>query len=100
MLLAELDANGWVVIIGAIGIIITQVLQMFLSYMRDKEKLTKLDENANKLDENTKITKESSHKADVISHQLNGGLDARIRAIVKEQTDPLVQAIQELRDSR
>ncbi len=38
MLVAELDANGWVAIIGALGIIILQVVKMLLDYHREKVK--------------------------------------------------------------
>ena len=115
MLLADLDANGWVLVIGAVGMIVVQVAQMVLSYLRDKEKMSKLNENSTKLDENTKITREGTHEATVnaqvaarsatyavqkadetkyeIIQHLNGSLDTRIHNIVKEYTDPIAAAI-------
>lgn len=42
MFFADLDANGWAIIIGAIGMVISQVVQMVLSYMRDKQAAVKL----------------------------------------------------------
>ncbi len=39
-----MDAQGWVLIIGAIGIIIAQTTQMVLSYLRDRDAAEKVEE--------------------------------------------------------
>lgn len=48
MLLAELDANGWVMIIGAVFLGAGQIVQMFIAWRRELKKIEREDA-ANKL---------------------------------------------------
>ncbi len=41
---AIMDANGWSIVIGALGIVVAQVVGMILSYLRDRDKMLQLKE--------------------------------------------------------
>jgi len=44
MLLAELDANGWATVVGAIGIVLVQLATMVLSYLRERAVAGKVEQ--------------------------------------------------------
>ena len=93
VLLAELDANGWSVIIGAIGIIVTNVVTQLLSFLQRrvvarevkvvKETLVSSNERtskqlnavSDKLDDNTTMTGSIVKAADELHKQGNSRWD-------------------------
>ena len=72
----------------------------------------KLRETAQKVDDNTELTVVATHnatkaavaasvaatKTDGLVQQVNGEMDNKIRAIVKESIDPVIKSLNELRD--
>lgn len=118
-----MSATEWtaltVAAIGALGValgnVVLQALQMWLTYKRDlslKEGTAKVEQ---KVDANTKITKEgtaaaatnaraavsaattAAAKTEEIAEQLNGKLESKITEIVKAHTEPIVASLNELK---
>ncbi len=51
-----MDAQGWAIVISAIGMVVTQVVQMILSYLRDARAAAKMNTIKTDLAENTELT--------------------------------------------
>ena len=96
-----MDANGWAVIIGAIGLILTQLATMVLAFKREQASIARGKVATDKLDENTRLTKTGTavaataataakQAAEGLAKQLNGELDARIKAAVESGTAELL----------
>ncbi len=108
-----MDATGWSIIIGAIFLGLTQLTQMILSYLRDRNAALKVQEVNDKVEANTLITKHqgqeairsakdavrSASDAKVATHELDrkleGKLNGGIDAAIKEGIAPLQQALAE-----
>lgn len=106
-----MDVNGWVAVIGAVGVVLVQLLQMVLSYYRDRDKTIKLEEINDNINHNTDVTKIGTNAAadhamtatevgketktaiEDVKKQLNGALDGRIADIVKRHFDPLAETV-------
>ena len=100
--------TGIVTITTIIAGFLTLWIKLRYGVLKAEEAATKAQVVETKIDNNTKITKEgveaaannaqaaadaanaSAAKTDALSEQLNGKLEARITAIVKEYTEPLV----------
>lgn len=102
-----MDANGWAVVIAAIFLGLQQLLQMVLSFLRDRNKMVKLKDIGSHLDTNTAMTKAGAvaatetkksvkDVADNIGKTLNGELDDRIKAIVTDHMAPIRVDIREM----
>jgi F0F1-type ATP synthase membrane subunit b/b' len=117
-----MDATGWSVIIGAVGIVLMQVVNTVIAYVREQAKIAREDRIAErvaevarkqeaateKLAENTQLTKDGTAQAasaatdakaaaeklaHTIDRRLNGDLDKRIAAAVNESTKIMLEAL-------
>ncbi len=113
MIFADLDANGWAVIIGAIGIIITNVVTQILSYLQrravarevkvvketlkasDKRTNEQLTTVAEQLNENTETTNAIATATGELHQQGNSRWD-EIKGELKT-ANAKIDALQQLR---
>lgn len=85
-----MSAEGWVLIISAVFLGLTQITGMVLSYMRDRDKSSKLDRIEHGLEENTEKTNAITDKVDT-----NTEMTARI----EQQTNgPLTESLSTLQE--
>lgn len=72
ILFAELDANGWAVIIAAVCLGVNQITSMILSYFRDREKMRLARDNSAHLEQQGEtlatITKQTNGLVDKVAH--------------------------------
>lgn len=110
-----MDANGWAVVIAAVFLGLQQLLQMYLSYIRDTSVGKKVDQNTNitkaaavaativaadatkaatiVAKDATTAAEKVSAKADEIANALNGSFDERLHKIVDSHTEPILSAL-------
>lgn len=83
-MLAVLDANGYVVVIGAVGIIAVQLYTMYLKHLSDSAKLKRDEYIADKLIENTKLTTELAKGIEEIHKTTNSMKDELVKVTSEE----------------
>lgn len=102
----------WAAILVAGGTFLNTALIALATFIANLAKI-RGDINAQKIDHNTKLTEAGAtaavanakaaavtaskvaEKTEELSHKLNGGLDAKIRCIVKEHIEPLSKSLDE-----
>jgi hypothetical protein len=77
------DANGWVIIISAIGVVLTQITDMVLSYMRDQRNAKNVSDVKDSLAQSDRI---KNYKLDSL------GAKADLNQQVTDQTHDLVNS--------
>lgn len=77
------DANGWAIVIGAVGVIVTQLASMLIAYKREQAKIareeaiaTRVSEVAVKQDNATEKLTEVNATMQETTSALSGKLDA------------------------
>lgn len=90
MIFAELDANGWAVIVAAIGVVFVQITQMVLSYLTAAAARRHLDKQDEKLVVIEKSTDGLLTKSLETSHA--AGKAVGMIEILKEQSSTIANA--------
>ena len=75
---AIMDANGWSIVIGALGIVVMQIVGAVLSYLRDKDKLARLDAAATKVEAVKVALDDSNTKSAQSLEAVHAALDSDI----------------------
>ena len=82
-LVAQINAEGWAVIISAIGIVTTQIVGMVLSYLRAKDVAKKVETVEYKLHETNKITdnklNDIAHTGEVTHSLVNNAMGVQLK---------------------